>query len=159
MLPVEAEAGETVIVPLGIFKLAEAVLLVVDSSATVTSLSSSALSVATIVTVDAAVPVGIVTTPVPEPSEPTGNVDVPVNARPVTVKVAVVVFSPLSTVIPVTLTVTDCPGPAVVGLRTTVRAVLVNPDEEPVTVPSSAVMVTEVLVPSLKSSSVGILVA
>jgi hypothetical protein len=158
-LPVEAAAGETVIVPVGIFKLAEAVLLVVDSNAIVDSFNASALSVATMVTVEAAVPVGMVTTPVPDPSEPTGNVVVPVKVRPLTVKVAVVVFSALSTVIPVTVTVMDCPGPASAGVRVKVRAVRLNPLEEPETVPSFAVMVTDALGPTAKPSRVGILVA
>jgi len=107
LLPVDTVVGETEIVPVGIFKLAVATRLAVALREAKVGFSATALSVAVMRTVEARVPVGTVTTPVPEPSDPTGNVEVPVKVRPVTVNVAVVVFSPLSTVIPVTETVTD----------------------------------------------------
>ena len=71
---------------------------------------ATALSVAVTSMVESAdAPVGIVMTPVPEPSDPTGNVlavKVPREGI-VIVNVAVTVFSPLSTVIPVTATLMD----------------------------------------------------
>jgi hypothetical protein len=135
IVPVEAAAGSTVTVPAGTVSLACATLVPVASV-----FKLDALSVAvTVYDVTAAVR-GTVIVPVPDPSEPTGKARMPARIRPpliVTVNVELVEFSRLSTVIPVTVTVTDSPAEAVDGVRVRVRAVLLNPLDFPTKVPLS----------------------
>ena len=141
ILPVDAEAGVTVTVPVGIFRLAVALRTVARPPAEVSVVvfSTPALSFAVNVYVVGAALVGIVTVPSPDPSEPIGNLMVPGKVRVTAASDALAAVmvnsaflpatSPLSTVIPVTVTVTDCPGPAVDGDKVSVLAVLANPLE------------------------------
>jgi hypothetical protein len=136
--PVEAEAGSTTTVPAGTVSLASATLFAVASP-----FNALALSVAVSVRVPTAAANGTAIVPVPEPSEPIGKRTVPasVPALIVMVNEAVVEFSRLSTVIPVTVTVTESPGAAVDGDNVRVLAVLVNPLDLP-TRPVVSVAVT-----------------
>jgi len=81
-LPVEAEAGVTDTVPAGTVRLAVVDRSAVASVATVPVFRLLALSVTVIVLVPAVSLTGIVTVPVPEPSEPMGKATVPVKATP-----------------------------------------------------------------------------
>jgi hypothetical protein len=163
--PVEATTGSTVITPVGIFKLAVAVRVPVAKVDVTVGLSVLALSVAVMVTVAAVWFEGTVNVPVPEPSDPMGNVSVPVRANAllvdmVNVAVADTLASSLSTVIPVTVAVTEVPGPAVAGDKVSVRGVRLKPLDLPTRVPESvAVIVTDSLTWLAKASRVGILVA
>ena len=167
-LPVEASAGDTVTTPFEITSKAVFVRLTVAAVAIVPVFRSDALSVTVIVipAVAAGWSTGIVMTPVPDPSEPIGNVVVPVKVfagdTAVTVNSALKAeTSPISTVMPVTVIVTEPPGLDVVGERTKVRGVREKADEDLPTRPplSVAVMVRTLLLAAANNSNVGILVA
>jgi hypothetical protein len=103
-----------------------------------------------------------VNVPVPLPSDPTGKVRVPVKVVPlleiVNVAVRSTFDSSLSTVIPVTVTVIELPGPAVAGERVIVLGVRLNaPDADvPTKLPESvAVTVTASLTATANASRVG----
>ena len=113
--------------------------------------------------------VGMVTVPVPEPSDPTGNVVVPGKVRVAEEDAAVMVnvaflpeTSPVSTVIPVTVMDMDCPGPAVAGSSVSVLGVLENPLEvlEPLRPPLSLTLkVILLLLAPANAPKVGTVVA
>ena len=145
-VPVEAEVGTIVIVPLG----TETVMLLVLSCAfrpvsptKVWVYMVAALSVTTTYLVPAVVVLGIVIVPTPVPSDPIGKVEVPTKVMlgvMVTVNVAAVLV--VETAKPVTDTVRDPPGLTVLGsivIPLTVRVNAVSdtptygpPDETPV---------------------------
>jgi hypothetical protein len=142
--PVDAEVSATVTVPAGTVRVVIAVwfwLALVCVIADAAGFRANALSVAVMVRVPAAWVTGIVMVPTPEPSDEIGKIVVPARVVPELVISNVALrsaTSPLSTVKPATVTVTEEPGPADVGSTVTARVVYANPLDVAVLVPSVA---------------------
>jgi hypothetical protein len=152
VLPVEALSGVTVTVPFGTVTLT-VLLLLLDAVVSPTTLK---LSVTVIYRVPAVTVVGTVTVPTPVPSEPIGNVDVPVNVTSlppfdvpmVTVNSASTPDCPNgpSAVRPATVTVNAPPGLTEVGDKVTAFVVrLKEVSDTPTNDPLSVAVNTMVL--------------
>ena len=167
-VPVEAEVGTIVIVPLGTETLMLLVLFSAFKPVAPTNVEVymvSALSVTTTYLVPAVVVLGIVIVPTPVPSDPIGKVEVPTKVMlgvMVTVNVAAVLV--VETAKPVTDTVRDPPGLIVLGesvipLAVRVKSVEDSPVRGAADVSTAVKTIVELHALHATTCSVGIVVA